>query len=280
MKKTDNFFVIHNYNTVPGNLLEYCKDYIIYDASDDNTSRKEMDNLGIKYLPIENTGHNITSYFTFFAEHYDDLPETMCLLKGNIIGRHLTKDYFEKVYDFHTFTYLYEDKDSRRRYEKRTKDDKPSIAYLVDDNMFLEQNTSWYVNSPNHPHKYFSDFDQLLTFIYKDPVIPQYCLFAPGACYIVSREQVRRNSKVFYQNINMIMNYGLNPSFPSEAHQIERMLPIILNGTYEVNDWMNSVDIFHDKLLEREHIIQKQDEWNQKRFKRIRRLFKRGSDIV
>ena len=29
MEKTDTFFVIHNFNTVPEKLLEYCKDYII-----------------------------------------------------------------------------------------------------------------------------------------------------------------------------------------------------------------------------------------------------------
>ena len=29
MNKTDNFFVIHNFNTVPDELIELCQDYII-----------------------------------------------------------------------------------------------------------------------------------------------------------------------------------------------------------------------------------------------------------
>ena len=30
MNKTDNFFVIHNFNTVPDELIELCQDYILY----------------------------------------------------------------------------------------------------------------------------------------------------------------------------------------------------------------------------------------------------------
>lgn len=28
MNKTDNFFVIHNFNTVPDELIELCQDYL------------------------------------------------------------------------------------------------------------------------------------------------------------------------------------------------------------------------------------------------------------
>ena len=31
MRKTDNFFVISNYNTDPSYLIDYCNDYIVYD---------------------------------------------------------------------------------------------------------------------------------------------------------------------------------------------------------------------------------------------------------
>ena len=42
MEKTNNFFVIHNFNTVPEYLLEYCNDYIIFDASTDNKVTEEL----------------------------------------------------------------------------------------------------------------------------------------------------------------------------------------------------------------------------------------------
>jgi len=275
MDKTDNFFIIHNYNTVPTNLLEYCKDYIIYDASDDGETREKLNEIGLKYIPIENSGHNLTSYYKFFADNYDSLPEVMCLLKGNMIGRHCTKDYFDRVYNNKSFTYLYEDKDSRRRYCKRGPKDQESMAYLAWDNVYLEKNTPWYVESPNHPHKYFDNLDDLLRFIYKDPVIPQYVQFAPGGCYIVRREQVKKHSPEFYRNLNKIMSYGLNPSFPSEAHQIERLFPTIFEAVYDENEWMNDEAEFDGKLEERIPIIKAHDEWNNLRFRRIRMLFGR-----
>ena len=65
-------------------------------------------NLPIK--DVENTGHNITSYFSYFAEHYDSLPEVLCLLKGNMIGRHCSMEFFQQVCQNKSFTFLYEEK--------------------------------------------------------------------------------------------------------------------------------------------------------------------------
>lgn len=86
MEKTDNFFVIHNFNTVPNDLLAYCKEYVIYDCSTESAVKKQLKDMGLNIKEVENTGHNITSYFSYFDEHYDALPEVMCLLKGNMIG--------------------------------------------------------------------------------------------------------------------------------------------------------------------------------------------------
>ena len=88
MNKTDNFFVIHNFNTVPDELIELCQDYIIYDCSTDSNVKEKLHNGQYNVIDVENTGHNITTYFSYFDEHYDNLPEVICLLKGNMIGRH------------------------------------------------------------------------------------------------------------------------------------------------------------------------------------------------
>ena len=275
MKKTDNFFLIHNFNTVPEELLAYCTDYLIVDASTDKKIVEELEKKGFKYVHVYNTGHNITTYFDFFAEHYEELPEIICICKGNMLGRHCSKEYFDRVYDNSFFTYLYEDRESRERFSK-TQENEKSISSLVSESQYIEENTSWYVDSPNHPHRYFDNLDDLLLFIYKDPVIPRYCLFAPGACYIVRREQIHRHSPEFYKNLNQIMNYGLNPSFPSEAHMVERLLPVIFEAAYEENPWMQEKQAFEQKLEERIEIIRKKDEWRSKRFKRLRRLWGQG----
>ena len=132
-------------------------------------------------------------------------------------------------------------------------------------------NNSWYVDSPNHPKKYFNDVDDLLRFIYKDPMIPQYCMFSPGACFIVRREQILKHSREFYRNLNKIMNYAMDPSFPSEAHQIERILPIIFTSLCEVNDWMDDEAAFDAKLPECSAYIQYKWENRPRRFKKLRK---------
>ncbi len=277
MYQTDNFFLIHNYNTVPENIIAYCKDYLLMDASDEEEVRNKIKEKGLKAVSVKNTGHNITSYFRYFAEHYNDLPEVLCLCKGNMIGRHMSEEYFERVYKNTWFTYLYEEKQYRNKYAKTAAGDDPNadqdgIASLVSESQFIEKNTSWYVESPSHPHRYFDKFDDLLLFIYQDPVLPRYCLFSPGACYIVRREQILKHTPQFYLNMNKLMDYGMNPSFPAEAHMVERLLPTIFEAAYVENPWMNDGQAFDRKLEERIAIIKKKDAWRNKRFKRLRLL--------
>lgn len=242
-RKTDTFFVIDNFNTVPTEIISYCNNYIVYDASTDDSIPEQLRDNGIFFKKIPRTGHNISTYFRFFIEFYDRLPSVMCLTKGHMIGRHCSKEFFERVYDNKYFTYLYEDKVVKL---------KKGVNFLAMENMYLERNNSWYVSSDQHPHVYFDNFNRLLHFIYKNPVVPEYCVFSPGACYIITKDQVLKHSKEFYANLNKIMTYGLQPNFPSEAHQIERMLPIIFTANYTENEWMNDELRFEEKLkLER-----------------------------
>ena len=103
-------------------------------------------------------------------------------------------------------------------------------------------------------------------------MIPQYCMFSPGACFIVRKEQILRHSREFYRNLNKIMNYGMNPSFPSEAHQIERILPIIFTSLCEVNDWMDNEEEFDRKLPECSAYIQYKYDNRPRKFKKLRKM--------
>lgn len=275
MNKTKNFFVIHNFNTIPEELLELCEDYIIYDCSTEKEIKDKLHSMKLQVKDVENTGHNITSYFSFFDEYYDKLPEVMCLLKGNMIGRHCSKEFLEKVYDNKTFTFLYDEKQYWGRFSKYNEaNEKNEIGntFLAMENVYVEKNDSWYVESENHPKKYFNDVDDLLRFIYKNPMIPQYCMFSPGACFIVRKEQVLRHSREFYRNLNKLMNYGMSPSFPSEAHQIERILPILFTSLGEVNEWMDDEEAFEKKLPECSAYIQYKYENRPRRFKKLRKM--------
>ncbi|HBV82719.1 MAG TPA: DUF3431 domain-containing protein, partial [Lachnospiraceae bacterium] len=160
MKKTNNFFLIHNFNTIPTELIELCNDYMIYDCSDNQEIKTKLHQMNLPIKDVENTGHNITSYFSYFAEHYDSLPEVLCLLKGNMIGRHCSMEFFQQVCQNKSFTFLYEEKQYWDKYSKYNENKEQNVlgdAFLAMENMYIERNNSWYVQSPNHPKKYFND---------------------------------------------------------------------------------------------------------------------------
>ncbi|WP_022756597.1 DUF3431 domain-containing protein [Butyrivibrio fibrisolvens] len=267
MNKTDTFFLIHNYNSDPKELLEYCKDYLIIDCSDDSKTPDILKSSGYNYITLPNTGQNITSYFHFFIDNYDSLPDHIALLKGHIIGRHVSKDYFDRVYDNKWFTYLYQEQNMWAKYGKGG--DENSIASLLSEDGYLELNNSWYMNQ-NHEYRYFYNIDDFYRFVYTDPVIPRYCTFSPGGCYIVSREQILKNSKTFYKNLNKLMEYKKEVNFPAEAFLIERLLPWIFTSRLKTNPWMEDEEEFDDMLTKCEESVNLYREWNSLHLKRFR----------
>ena len=232
--KTDTFFVISNYNTDPEKYLQYCNDYHIYDQSPDPKIKAALKNKYTKISFVQNTGHNISDYFRFFIDHYDNLPEWMMLAKGNMIGRHITQGFFERVYANKCYTLLYDD---------RAWEDRHGIAYQLYDGAFLEVNNSWYM--PTKEYRYFASYNDLLKFLFKDPIFAEWVLFAPGACYVVSREQIRKYPRIFYKHLMRLVSYNY---FPSEAYIVERMLHIIFSGAYELNDHVLDAEQFKQRL--------------------------------
>jgi len=147
---------------------------------------------------------------------------------------HISQEYFDRVYDNKSFTSLYDDRDWK---------DRCGIAYQLYDGAFLEINNAWYAAAK--PHKYFETYNELLKFLFKNPIIPHWLLFSPGACYIVTSEQVLKYPKAFYENLKYLVSYTY---FPSEAYHVERMLNIIFNANYEINPYMGDSAAFHGEL--------------------------------
>ena len=253
IKKTDIFFIISNFNTDPEFYTDYCEKYHIYDQSTNLVLRESLSQKYQNISFVQNTGHNISDYFRFFSEHYDSLPQWMMLLKGNMVGRHVTYEYFNRVYGQKNYTPLYSDRNCK---------DAAGIAYQLYDGAYLEINNSWYAATKTY--RYFDDFNELLRFIFKDPIISRWILFSPGACYIVGRNQVTRYPAQFYQNLNLLLSYTY---FPSEAYMIERMLHIIFSSGYELNDWMVDNKGFTIKLAEQEDKLKITKSKNAKRLK-------------
>ena len=154
-------------------------------------------------------------------------------LKGNIIGRHLSKNYFDKVYQNNFFTPLYSDE--MFKYSVWS-------ANLLFEGTYLEINMNWYADSKSHD--YFRTYNQLLKFIFVNPIIPKWLIFSPGGCYILPKENITKYPKVFYQNLYYLVSYRF---FPSEAYHIERMMQVIFTGNYVINEHMlNSASFFEE----------------------------------
>lgn len=236
IKRTDTFFIISNFNTDPEPYLKYCENYHIYDQSTDPAVRALLEKKYKKISFVQNTGHNLSDYFRFFADNYDSLPSWMMLAKGNMIGRHVTQGYFDRVYGNKYYTFLH---------DTAAPQDKPWVAYYLYEGAFLEINNSWYIQF--RTHKYFSDYNSLLRFVFEDPIIPEWLLFSPGACYIASAAQVRKYPKAFYENLGRLVSYTY---FPSEAHQVERLMHLILGANYKMAAHMGDPAAFEKKLEE------------------------------
>lgn len=254
MRKTDNYFIIDNFNTIPTQLLEYCDEYVIYDSSTDERIHTYFEESKENVNFIKRTGHNISSYFWFIEENYDNLPEVMNFVKGHLIGRHCSKEFFDKVYDNHYFTGLF----SREGLKQVN-------VNMVDENFIVESNNHNMEFVEDRPQRYLMSKDQLFHVLYGDRAYcPDYFVFSPGGCYIVRKEQVLIHSKEFYHNVNLLMNYGVaaDGKCPCEAHFIERILPIIFNSRLETTEEINSLVKFKLKLAELEENVKKTKQYN------------------
>ena len=141
-----------------------------------------------------------------------------------MIGRHITKDYWDSNYNNKFYTLLWNDP-SFKTHE--------NIAYSLYSGIFLERNNSWFINDKKH--RYFTDLNQLLSFYYNINQFPKFNLFAPGGCYIVERERIIRYPKSFYIGIIKILDYDF---FPSEAYIIERVMNIIFTADWQLHPWV------------------------------------------
>lgn len=228
-------------------------DHIIYDQSDDpiiiDKIKKNKD-LNIIFTP--NTGHNLLVYFKYIIDNYENLPEIISFIKGSMIGRHMTKEYWESNYNNKFYTLLWNDLSFISQ---------ENIAYSLYSGIFMERNNSWFIDLKKH--RYFTDVNQLLSFFYNVNEFPKFNLFAPGGCYIVEKERIMRYPKSFYIGIHKILEYDF---FPSEAYIIERIMNIIFTA-----DWQLHSYVFDEKeLLNRIDQLPDLSNYNPKHLKRSR----------
>ncbi len=207
--------MISNYNADISWLLEYTDNYIIYDRSDSDKWTKIFDQS--KVLHVKNIGWDIYDKLTYIIDNYDHLPNSMILTKGNIF-KYITKEEFDQICDNAFFTPIF----TKNHLEK------PGISFYSEDGMYNEKNNSWYLDV--YPAKYFLTFNEFIKYIVD--TLPSYVKFAPGSNYIVTKENIQKYPKVFYEKLKLYVSYSPHPG---EAQIIERAMYTLWNPEISVN---------------------------------------------
>ena len=196
--------MVSNYNADISWILEYTDNYIIYDRSTTDEWIKPFEQK--KVIKVPNIGWDIYDKFTYIIDNYDNLPKTMILTKGNIF-KYITREEFDKICNNTAFTPIF------TKYHRTYL---PTCFY-GDDGMYNEINNSWYLRT--FPTKYFKSYNQFIKPLGLE--IPKYLKFAPGSNYIVTKQDIHKHPKSFYEKLRQCIDYG---STPGEAQIIERFL--------------------------------------------------------
>ena len=221
LKKSKHFFVISHFN---GNLnwIKYINpsNYLIYNKGE-NILNPNLNNIRVK-----NVGYNIYSYLKFIIDNYNDLPDTVVFCKDNIFPRHIKINNFLNLIKKSTFTCL-EDNNPKRNFP---------ISIQFSDNSFNEINSSWY--KFEYSRKYFANYDDFYKYIFKNDFSPIFLRYAPGANYIVPKNNILSREKSFYKNLLKFVSHS---QYSCESHFTERSLYIIWNSNIEIKKEMNRI---------------------------------------
>jgi len=238
-----NFLCISNYNNNLDWISEYPNPHLIYDKTwaggvldNDNSETLPPSNLKENYPQYNITdgdpnGYNISDYMTFIIDYYDNLPDVIAFLKGNTIGRHVSKEYFDRVINTRCFVCL----EDWKEHDPNQQALQNGYAMFSCEGGWMETNDSWYLNHPKHPTKYFKNYNDFLDFCFVDAVHPRYVRFPPGANFIVPKEYILKYKKVFYENLK---TFTRHTRVSGEGQMIERALYTIWMCNYEVADTM------------------------------------------
>lgn len=153
-----------------------------------------------------NVGYNIYDYLDWITKNYNNLPDLVLFTKGNMLQRHITLEEWDKIKNNKTFTPIL---------TQNHKTD--GIVNYYKDGLYYETNDSWYFHS--YESKYYKKYEDFARDF--DLPSPSYLGFAPGACYIVPKENILKRDVLFYDKLKALVSWT---KLPAEAHVIERSL--------------------------------------------------------
>ena len=171
---------------------------------------------------LENYGYNLSSYFKFIIDNYNNLPDRIGFFKNNVFPRHVKKETFKQ--------YLTEIEDFIGIEEPKSYTHRTGVSFFDKKLGFFEINSSWYLTS--RKTKYFYSFNHFMNTIFTNYKKLDYVNFVPGANFIINKKLILKYPKNFYHNLNLFMKHH---EHANEAHLIERAIKIIFTNDLILN---------------------------------------------
>lgn len=228
------FFCISYYEGDLSWVRKFCKNnYIIYNKSGKDLPEK------FNVINVPNVGYNIYSYLKFIIDNYNCLPDYIIFCKNNVFDRHVSYEYFKQASTRRVFTPFF---DPQKHFQIKF-----PVSMISSCGTYLEINNSWYTKK--YTSKYFSSFNNFFEFIFKLSYNIKYVSFAPGANYLVPRDNILLRSKFFYINLMVFVGHSRDST---ESHYVERALTSIWSSQINTSNVMNRQLSERDiKLLEK-----------------------------
>lgn len=189
-------FIVSRYNNDIEWVKDYTDDFVVFDRSE-----IPLDWPQVHVVP--NIGSDIYDKFKYIVDNYDNLPDVAVYTKGNLF-KYMPREEFDAVKDNKVFTPLL------------TKNHVVDgvISMYNEDGVYMEVNDAWILNV--FPDKASRQFAKFLG-VTGQP----YFTFAPGANYILPKENILKHPKEFYQKCLEYIGWD---RYPAEAQLLERSL--------------------------------------------------------
>lgn len=221
------FGVVSVYNDNPEYLLKFFSaGNFIFDNSDSNQEPPKR--LGAVRV-MKNPGHSLYNFLTFIIENYESLPPRLALVKSNIVPRHVESEG--------SLANLLLREAPQMLWSDSTFKSDPISQKMDPPNLYMERNTSWYLRDGETRPIYFGSFNQFERFIFVNPRRKLWVQFSPGACYLVSKENVLAAPKELYEFLRFVSSYRF---FPKESYLVERILWQVFNPETEFQPRFNN----------------------------------------
>ena len=222
--------IITDYYHLPSNFSDwwvhkYTDNFLIYDKA-----HRFIENKKIKHQ--KNVGENIYDFYDFVCENYENLPDIMIFCKGDVIPRHCSVEKFEKIVNSNKFVTI-------ENYARNVQSYSKGVHFYVDENDQYHENNLEVDNVVRsiHKSKYAHSFKELIDGIFINPIYENYIKFPPGANFIISKNEILRFNKKFYEKMKNLVSWEIRPG---EAFLLERALCTIFEKCFEIkNEYKN-----------------------------------------